>query len=230
MSETPASARPPGFWKQFGPHAYRAWGLAIFNLVVPTAATAGLLTVIVNTFDQWVWIWHPWEFDYPLVFGWFSALLFVISTGHSSKDISRERAPAILFDLGETIAMVLAFHLLGLILAERPDAPTGGFFLCIALYLACITWRRWKGLWRTGSADSSTAADSWIKNLRWTVLALTVFLALAYWVIKACSLIKNWVFLNAIAATVLWIALVLYLGLTVVREYQLTKAQNGTVG
>jgi hypothetical protein len=63
MAETPSG---------FGTHAYTAWGLAILNFVVPTAATAGLLTVMVRWYDRGFPLFGSIP-DYPLVLGLFAA-------------------------------------------------------------------------------------------------------------------------------------------------------------
>jgi len=205
-TETTESA--PGSLVRVARRAYAAWGLSILNYVVPTAATAGILTVIVHTYDAGIGFDQPW--DLRLVLGWFAAVLFVVSTGHSSEH-DKDNPLGILLDLVETAAMVFAFHSLGLVTGQAVDALDRAFFGWIGLYLAAVLVRRAIRYTQMPDAERVAAkeADKWITILGAIVLAAMTF---AWFLFEQA---QRWcAHTGAYLSIVLWIALFAYLCLT----------------
>lgn len=189
--------------------AHHAWGLAILNLVVPTAATAGLLIVMARTLDNAVWM-APWELDYQLFLGWFAAILFVISTGHGLELNGNQSLSGIVLDVVETFSMVGAFHALGLVLGTDAVVPNRPFFGWFSCYLvAVITRRACTGKWPT----RQDRVGQMIVGLAIVVAVMTGLTALFYW-----NVAPKWTHFGNVSAWILWVGLLLYLAATFARE------------
>ena len=203
--------------KTFAKIVYAAWGMPILNYVVPTAATAGLLIVFVRTLDggaHGIGLW----------LGWFASIFFVVSTGHSEKHDSREAAFGVVFDLIETLAMVAAFHSLGLVMGNETPL-CGAFFIWLGLYLLAILGRRLMQAGRNtprALALRSSGADRIIFSCTWIATAA----CLAYGVARTWLPLPNPPLADYGAAVAAWIMLLVYIVLAFFREKQLPEEET----
>jgi len=193
--------------------AYAAWGLAILFYVVPTAATAGLLTILARTID------HTAQ-GIPLWLGWFVTVLFVVSTGHSEKHDDHKSVVGVLFDLAETFTMVAAFHALGLV-TTNDYLSNGMFFVWLGWYLLTILGRRFLRRKRNDAqalALKNSWADQFIATFTWFVTAASLLIGYGH------DYLANRGWANAVdywATIVLWLILIIYSILAFVREGQI---------
>lgn len=189
---------------------YKALGVALLEYVVPTAATAGMLTVIVKTFDG---MHVGTQFDIRLFLGWFAAILFVVSTGHSARHNNQSSWGPVAFDLIETLAMVAAFHFLGLV-TDNTLESVRWFYAALFVYLATILARRWRKQWRSPTHENSDA-DLFIIGLTVLVAAGSLLFMIFYSPLASA---------NLTAGIVLFLALGLYIKLAIAREKKTAPA------
>jgi hypothetical protein len=209
------------WWKTLGTNVYGAFGMVIFKEVVPTAATAGLLTVLVRTVDAWPW--SGGDFTPNLLLGWFAVMLFIVSTGHGDKHHNDKNPVGVIFDLLETALMFLAFHSLGLV-TGKPPASNQFFFLWLALYLLSIFGRRYVN--RKMQVAGAHALDGLKSDLGIRILSGSVFVGAAAifgWYFRKTGDLAA--FERPIALALLC-AVTLYVGLSLWRQYEMQKPKS----
>ena len=189
---------------------YHTIGGAVLDHLVPTAASAGLIVLILNTI---VVATTPASADLTFSAGWFAAILFTVSVSQG-MDLRREQALDVVIDILEAIAMIYAFVALGLV--EHGTRPLWHFYAAVLAYLVLVLARRKYA----GTRDQLDRATPLITAL---TLVICVVLLMAA-VVSA----RQWALVDYPVICVLWVALVLYLGLALWREMKWPPQRHTT--
>jgi hypothetical protein len=186
----------------FGKAFYHTIGGAVLDHLVPTAASAGLIVLILNSIRVAT---TNVEADLWFAAGWFAAVLFTVSVSQG-MDQRQGKALDVFLDVGEAIAMVYAFVSLGLV--DQSTRPLWHFYAAVLAYLVMVLVRR---RFLGSKRPDDDRATPWITAL---TLVICVLLAAAIPVSA-----RQWFDgVDVLVISALWVALAIYLVLALWRE------------